>query len=350
MSKEEPIKDEIHLKCWGNIKLNVRTNIYVTKDELQTERQWAKQGYVVDRPSAEHARGQQLWTNSFCRIKCLYYFKAEVRKGTEDELRKYFEPERKKRNALAKKKREQKKEEREEEKRRKQAIANAVDNLKSSDDGLIKRLKEIIGTQQTSDEIIPILCREIIKQVIPTNTKISTVIVVDTETTGLDYSTDELLQVSIISDEREILYNSYIKPMKHNQWIEAQRVNHISPDMVKDSPTILSECVEINSILKQADVIIGYNTYFDLDFLANVGCEIKDTAVIIDVMHIFAEIYGEWSDEYSEYKLKSLITCASHYGYEWQGSAHDSLADCLATLYCYEQINKNSIKENVNNG
>ena len=53
----------------GNIQSKVRTQIHIPKNELQTERQWAKQGYVVDRPSAEHARGHQLWTNSFCNIK-----------------------------------------------------------------------------------------------------------------------------------------------------------------------------------------------------------------------------------------------------------------------------------------
>ena len=113
--------------------------------------------------------------------------------------------------------------------------------------------------------------------------------------------------------------------------------------MVKDSPTVLTECVEINHILSQADVIIGYNhKELDLKFLANIGCKIKDTAVIIDLMPIFAEIYGERSEYYDGYKWQKLITCASYYGYEWHGNAHDSLANCLATLYCYEQIKKSS--------
>lgn len=299
MSKEEAIKDEIYLKCWGNIKSNVRTNIYVTKDELKTKRQWAKLGYVVDRPSAEHARGQQLWTNSFCRIKCLYYFKAEVRKGTEDELRAFFAPEKEKRKALAKKAREQ------------------------------------INIEKKRRNI----CKAIIEQVKPRNSKTAKVIVLDTETTGLNCTNDELLQVTIISDSKEILYNSYLRPLYHTVWTEAEKINGISPEMVKDSPTVLTECVEINHILSQADVIIGYNHQeFDLEFLSNIGCKIKDTAVIIDLMPIFAEIYGEYSESYGGYKLKSLSTCAEYYNYKWQGNAHDSLADCLATLYCYEQI------------
>lgn len=307
MPEVELIQDEIYCECWGNIKAKVRTNIYVPKDKLQTERQWAKQGYVVDRPTPEHARGHQLWTNGFCKIKCSYYFDKEVRKGSEDELRAFFAPEKEKRKALAKKAREKQRKGRE---------------------------------QQIKEQKRRNICKDIIEQVKPRNSKTAKVIVIDTETTGLNCTNDELLQVSIISESKEILYNSYLRPLYHTVWREAEKINGISPDMVKDSPTVLTECVEINHILSQADVIIGYNHQeFDLEFLANIGCKIKDTAVIIDLMPIFAEIYGEYSEYFDGYKWQKLITCASYYGYEWQGNAHDALADCLATLYCYEQMN-----------
>lgn len=180
--------------------------------------------------------------------------------------------------------------------------------------------------------------RQWAKQRYMVNRPTAKLIVLDTETTGLNCTNDELLQVSIISDNRKILYNSYLRPLYNTIWNEAERVNGISPDMVKDSPTVLTECVKINHILSQADIIVGYNTYFDLGFLSNIGCQIKDNAVIIDVMQIFAEIYGEWSEYFDGYKWQKLTTCASYYGYKWQGNAHNSLADCLATLYCYEQI------------
>ena len=295
------IKDEIYNNCWGNIKSTVRTNIFVAKEKLQTARQWAKQGYVVDRPTENHVRGSYLWTNANCGKKCLYYFSDEVRKGTEDELRAFFKPERERRKALAKKARE----------------------------------KEIRVKKRRS------IFEAIIEQIKPRTLKTAKVIVIDTETTGLSSENDELLQVSIISDEREVLYNSYLRPLWHTEWKEAEKINGISSEMVKDSPTVLTECVEINHILSQADVIIGYNhKHFDLKFLENIGCKIKDTAVLIDLMPIFAEIYGEYSEHYEGYKWQKLSTCAEYYGYEWEGKAHDSLADCLATLYCYEKMEK----------
>ena len=53
----------------------------------------------------------------------------------------------------------------------------------------------------------------------------------------------------------------------------------------------------------------------------------------------FAPIYGEWSEYHGDYKWQSLSTCAAYYGYDWgEDKAHDSLADCKATLFCYNRI------------
>lgn len=38
-----------------------------------------------------------------------------------------------------------------------------------------------------------------------------------------------------------------------------------------------------------------------------------------------------------------LTTCANYYGYDWgEDNAHNSLSDCRATLFCYQQIQKNA--------
>lgn len=64
-------------------------------------------------------------------------------------------------------------------------------------------------------------------------------------------------------------------------------------------------------------------------------------ATVIDVMQDFADIYGEWSDKYGCNKWQKLTKCATYYGYDWENdTAHDSLADCRATLYCYNKINE----------
>ena len=84
------IEDKIYHQCWDEIKTTVRAHIKVGQDKLQTARQWALQGYVVDKPTPEHVRGAKLWTNANCGLKCLYYFRDEVRKGTSEEIKAFF--------------------------------------------------------------------------------------------------------------------------------------------------------------------------------------------------------------------------------------------------------------------
>ncbi len=174
-------------------------------------------------------------------------------------------------------------------------------------------------------------------------------IVVDVETTGLNCAGDELLQVAIISAATgRTLYNSYIKPSFSKKWTEAEEVNHISPDMVKNCPGIITEMPKINAILRNAKTVIGYNVAFDYFFLRCKGAVFRPGTQFVDVMKDFAKVYGEraeWAErEWYEapdepvYKWQKLKKCAAYYGYKWRGKPHGSLADCRATLYCYKKM------------
>lgn len=166
-------------------------------------------------------------------------------------------------------------------------------------------------------------------------------IVLDTETTGLNAAEDEILQVSIIDNEGAVLFDSYIKPTQHTEWAEAERIHHITPEMVADAPTIAEVMPEINDILNRYDKIVGYNLKFDKAFLENNGAEFLSTEYA-DVMKMFAPIYGEWNDQRGSYKWQKLTIAANYYGYDWSEhkEAHNSLGDCYATLHVYKEINE----------
>ena len=158
--------------------------------------------------------------------------------------------------------------------------------------------------------------------------------VIDTETTELDPIRNELLQVSVLDLDGQVIYNSHFMPCAES-WPEAESVNHITPEMVKDAPSISQEITGLSEILSKASTIIGYNTSFDLDFLRFNGLVISQNVEIVDVMDLFAPIYGEWDEKHEDYRWKSLSICAEYYGYDWSkhpGQAHNSLADCRATL------------------
>ena len=61
---------------------------------------------------------------------------------------------------------------------------------------------------------------------------------IDTETTGLEPGKDEILQVSVVDGNGNILFDSLVKPTHRKRWPKAAEINGITPDMVKDKPNI----------------------------------------------------------------------------------------------------------------
>lgn len=268
-------------------------------DSYKTKRQWALQGLL---PVAD-AKGVELWTNSFCQHTAIYYSPDDVAKATAEQLDEIFKSEKERKKARDKR-------------YRLRAKADKADTY-------------IEYEQAATDGYI----------------------VIDTETTGLNGYNDELLQVSIIDNNGKVLFDSYFKPLVAQSWADAERVNHISPSMVANAPCIYDKIDEINEILSRYNKIVGYNfEYFDFEFLKYGGAVFREDTSFDDVMFSFSEIYGEWSEYHQSYKWQKLTTAARYYGYDWNSrgiSAHNSLADCYATLYIYSQIQKRKANEEI---
>lgn len=289
--------------------MEIRNKLKVKGDFL-TEKQWAKKGYLKN----ADAQGKEMWTNQFCQHSAVYFKESEVHAASTEELAAYYKPERdrkaERRKMLAELKR----------KETEQHIHCLEERISRLDSTLIRLVRQVELHPEVQADVIAI----------------------DIETTGLNLIEDELLQISIIDGEGRTLYNSFLKPMYVSEWTEAMKINHITPDMVADSPNIYEEMPKINSILRHAKKIIGYNHIgFDIPFLENFGAVIPEQAEQIDVMLDFALIYGEYNEYYGDYKWQKLTTCAKYYNYDWgDDKAHDSLADCRATLHCYHAMQK----------
>lgn len=163
------------------------------------------------------------------------------------------------------------------------------------------------------------------------------IICLDTETTGLSRENDEILQLSIIGGDGEILFSEYIKPSHRKQWTKAQSIHGISPADVKDCKTLIEYRPRIQELLMNADIIVGYNIMgFDLPMLFSNGIynSFKDGSIIVDVMLAFALRYGEFNERTGDFRWQKLQTCAEYYSYkgnQW----HDALDDAKATLFCF---------------
>ena len=164
------------------------------------------------------------------------------------------------------------------------------------------------------------------------------ILVLDTETTGVDASAEVLQFSALWADGREAM-NIYIKPTHTTEWPRAMSVNHISPQDVAKCPEISEVKEKIEALMRQSKAIVGYNLPFDLGMLWHNGVTLpsEESVKYIDLMRPFAEVYGEYSLVYGDYKWQKLITCAKYYGYQGDGW-HDSLADTKATLHCFKAM------------
>lgn len=165
-------------------------------------------------------------------------------------------------------------------------------------------------------------------------------IVIDTETTGLDWSSDELLQVAITDGAGVELLNEFYRPRHVERWPEAQAINGISPDDVSECPHADSDRERIQEIVDSARQVVIYNAEFDTDFLEEIGIDFA-AADVHCAMLDFAQLYGEYDEYHGDYRWQKLMKAAAYTKYEGAGRAHDALEDCKMAAHvqrwCDEQ-------------
>ncbi len=309
---------------------------YLPKErQLRTERTWAIRGYVVN----DGETGEEMWTNGNRKVTSIYFTPDQVHPADEKELEEFWKPIKAARAERAKQRRQK---ERERMERLTAPLRKYLDEHQGSKDELIQSVCKAakFAIRECKKDRHDASPWSYFRVDIPSS-DLSPVksqsITLDTERTGLRTSDGaEILQLSIINQDGEVLFNEYFKPMFSESWEAAMKVNGITPEMVSDKPCIYEKLPEILAILRGAGRVIGYNTPFDLGMLGSVGAEHPEEVPVEDVMRDFASIYGEYNEERG---AKSLTTCAAYYGYDWgEDAAHDSLADCRATLFCYKKM------------
>ena len=153
---------------------------------------------------------------------------------------------------------------------------------------------------------------------------------IDVETTGIDESEDEILQLAIVGWDGEPLYLSLFRPAAKRRWPEAAAINGITPESVAGAPSLADELPAIQAVVDASEGVCIYNAAFDMRFLAEAGVDLSGKDVI-DAMVGFARAYGEWSESRRTWRFKKLGFAAAHVGYG-EFEAHDALEDCRAAI------------------
>ena len=168
---------------------------------------------------------------------------------------------------------------------------------------------------------------------------INTFVVIDTETTGLSPSTDELLEISaikFINSEPTECMTTLLKPKK-NISDEIQAINHITNEMVQSSPTVEYVIKDFSEFIKGFN-IVGYNLEFDIKFLFKNGLDLfSEKRRFYDVLSICKKFF---KDKYLvNYKLDTIC---SHLGIQ-RTNSHRATEDALVTGILFRDIG-NSMK------
>lgn len=155
----------------------------------------------------------------------------------------------------------------------------------------------------------------------------------DTETTGTNPKKDELLQITIVDENCNILLETYLKPPTRTSWFHAEKVNHISYDMVKDAPEYDDVRDQIKEIFDNATEIIGYNIAFDIGIVeSNLKFNIDRTKTR-DLLKEFRAEANKKNVFLPHYRLGDAVDFyCPQYKTEYLENAHDASCDTIATM------------------
>ena len=156
--------------------------------------------------------------------------------------------------------------------------------------------------------------------------KLTSFIIVDTETTGLKTQGGRILELSAILYENfqpVAAWSTLINPQKAIP-AEATRINHITDDMVADAPTLPQVSASFLDFVGLTS-LVGYNLPFDLKFLFARGIDlVSQKRKFYDVLELARRAYKGELDSFS---LSNVADFCNIY----PGSVHRSLADCYTT-------------------
>ena len=181
-----------------------------------------------------------------------------------------------------------------------------------------------------------------------------TFVVIDTETTGLNCSQHEIIEVAAIYFHNWIpvkKFETFLKPKKEIP-LQITELTHITNDMVKDSPTFSQIVPGLLSFIGNYN-IVAHNLLFDLDFLYKNGLDFfSEKRKYYDTLKLAQKTLRKsskkWDKDLGTYEINydkdydvenyKLNTLCDFYEIRDNKSSHRALSDCLATGFLFQKL------------
>ena len=155
--------------------------------------------------------------------------------------------------------------------------------------------------------------------------------VLDIETTGLSWEFDHIIEIGIVKVRDHQLvaqYQQLIDPqVEISSFITG--LTGITNKMVENQP-ILEEIYDDVFQFIGKDIIVGHNTSFDLNFIAN-QFQVDLQNEYMDTVQLSRKAYPELS----HHRLSDMVAYLG-----LSNNEHRALADCIATYELYEKCLK----------
>lgn len=146
--------------------------------------------------------------------------------------------------------------------------------------------------------------------------------VLDTETTGLSAYFDSVIEIGILKVRDNIVIAEYSQLIDPECELDPYITNltGITQEMLEGQPTISAVKDEVLAFIGD-DLVVGHNTNFDMQFLANGFCHDFPNEYM-DTLQFAKKLYPE----FSSHSLGALA-----YQLELPSGGHRSLSDCKST-------------------
>ncbi len=159
--------------------------------------------------------------------------------------------------------------------------------------------------------------------------------VIDLETTGLNPSTDLIIEFAAVRIENGKVKSTFQQLCDPGFPIPAQieMITGITSEMVRFSPNPRSVLPDFLDFCGD-DFIVGHNVLFDVRFIAVANGGFRNP--YIDTMKIFRKLHPSLP----HHRLCDMV---DFYGKNNE-SAHRALSDCLATNDCFTEMKNEAVK------
>ncbi len=159
--------------------------------------------------------------------------------------------------------------------------------------------------------------------------------IIDIETTGLDPSYDEIIEIGALKIKEGIVvdeFQSLIKPDCNYIDEFIAKLTGITNEMLKTAPRIKEVLPRFIKFI-QNDILVGHNINFDINFLydnlmESLGYKLEND--FVDLMRLSRKVYPEL-------KNHKLVTVAKNLDINIEDN-HRALGDCRITYECFLKI------------